>query len=109
MAITEITPEFSVSPQVTPDELPALAARGFRTIMCNRPDAEDPGQPPAADVQAAAERLGMVFAMVPVVSGQLDMDNVAAFKAAMANLPGPVLAYCRSGTRSRNLWMLAQG
>lgn len=109
MAITDITPAFSVSPQITPEDVPAIAARGFRTIMCNRPDGEDPGQPPAADVRAAAERHGLVFASVPVVSGQLRMENVAAFKAAMADLPGPVLAYCRSGTRSRNLWMLAQG
>ena len=108
MAITDITPDYSVSPQITPEDVPALAAMGFRTIMCNRPDGEDPGQPPAAEVRAAAERHGLAFAMVPVVSGRLGMDDVAAFGAAMAGLPGPVLAYCRSGTRSRNLWMLSR-
>ncbi len=108
MAITEITPDFSVAPQITAEDVADLAARGFRSVMCNRPDGEDPGQTPAAEIQAAAERHGLAFAMVPVVSGQLGMDNVRAFRAAMTDLPEPVLAYCRSGTRSRNLWTLAR-
>lgn len=109
MAITPITPDYSFTPQIAPEDVAGLAAQGFRSIMCNRPDGEDPGQPAAAAIRAEAERHGLGFAMVPVVSGQFDPGKVEDFKAAMAELPGPVLAYCRSGTRSRNLWMLAQG
>jgi sulfide:quinone oxidoreductase len=107
MAITEITPAYSVSPQIATDDVAALQALGFRSIMCNRPDGEGPDQTPEAEVRAEAERLGMGFAYVPVVSGQIDADDVADFRAAFERLPKPVLAYCRSGARCQNLWMLA--
>ena len=58
-----------------------------------------PGQPPVAEIRAEAERLGLAFAFVPVVSGGIDAEDVADFRAAVAELPAPVLAYCRSGTR----------
>jgi sulfide:quinone oxidoreductase len=108
MSITRITPDYSASPQIDAEDMAEIAALGFRSIICNRPDGEDAGQPPAADIRAAAERHGLAFAFVPVVSGQIDEGDVADFRAAVAELPAPVLAYCRSGTRSRNLWLLAQ-
>lgn len=107
MAITEITPAYSVSPQIAVEDVAAIKALGFRSIMCNRPDGEGPDQTPEAEVRAEAERLGLAFAYVPVVSGQIDEGNVADFRAAFEDLPKPVLAYCRSGTRCQNLWMLA--
>ena len=107
-SITTITPEYSTAPQIGTEDVAALAALGFRSIICNRPDGEDPGQPPVAEIRAAAERQGLAFAFVPVVSGQIDEGDIADFRAALADLPAPVLAYCRSGTRSRNLWLLAQ-
>ena len=61
MRIVEIDPEYSVSPQIKPSEVAEIAALGFRAIMCNRPDGEDPGQPGVAEVRAEAERLGLAF------------------------------------------------
>jgi uncharacterized protein (TIGR01244 family) len=108
MRIVEITPEYSVSPQIAPSEVAEAAAKGFRAIMCNRPDGEDPGQPEVAEVRAEAERLGLAFAFVPVISGGIVPENVAEFEDALGELPKPVLAYCRSGTRCQNLWLLSQ-
>ena len=107
MRIVEITPDYSVSPQITATDVAAIKGFGFRSIMCNRPDGEEPGQPEVAEVRAEAERLGLGFAYVPVVSGQIDGQDVEDFRAAIDRLEGPVLAYCRSGGRCQNLWMLA--
>lgn len=109
MAITEITPDYSVSPQISAGELAGIKERGFQSVLCNRPDGESPDQTPEAEIRAEAERLGLAFAYVPVVSGQIDAEDVADFRAAFERLPKPVLAYCRSGTRCQNLWMLAGG
>ena len=76
--------------------------------MCNRPDHESPDQTDAAVIRAEAERLGLGFAFVPVISGAIVPEDVDDFAAALAELPKPVLAYCRSGARCRNLWMLAR-
>lgn len=108
MSINKITPDYSVSPQISPDEVEGIAALGYRSIMCNRPDGESPDQTPVAEIAAEAERLGLGFAYVPVVSGRMDSQNVDDFREALDRLEGPVLAYCRSGTRSQNLWLLAQ-
>lgn len=107
MNLTRITPDYSVASQIAPADVAEIAALGFRSIMCNRPDAEDPGQPNFAEIDAAARARGLVTAHVPVVSGAIYEDDVEAFRAAMAELPSPVLAYCRSGTRCRNLWSLS--
>jgi uncharacterized protein (TIGR01244 family) len=108
MPIVEITPDYSVSPQITAADVADVKARGFRSIMCNRPDGEDPAQPGVAQIRAEAERLGLAFAFVPVVSGAIVPEDVDDFAAALDALPKPVLAYCRSGTRCQNLWMLAR-
>jgi sulfide:quinone oxidoreductase len=108
MTIIEIAPGYSVAPQIAPGDVAEIAALGYRSIMCNRPDGESPGQPPAAAVRGEADRLGLAFAFVPVVSGAIDADDVADFGAAIDRLPKPVLAYCRSGTRCQKLWLLAQ-
>lgn len=107
MSITEITPEYSVSPQIRPEDVVGIAALGYRSILCNRPDGESADQTPVAEVEAEAKRLGLGFAYVPVVSGQIDGQDVEDFRAAIDRLEGPVLAYCRSGGRCQNLWMLA--
>jgi uncharacterized protein (TIGR01244 family) len=108
MPITPVSPDYSASPQISREDVAEIAARGFRSIMCNRPDGEATDQPPADEIRAEAERQGLAFAHVPVVSGAITAENVADFEAALAALPGPVLAYCRSGARCQNLWMLAR-
>jgi sulfide:quinone oxidoreductase len=108
MTLNEITPDYSVAPQIGVADVADIASRGFRTIMCNRPDGEAPDQPDADEIRAEVERQGLTFAFLPVISGQIQPEDVAQFRDLIAELPGPVLAYCRSGTRCRNLWMLAQ-
>lgn len=108
MTVTEIAPDYSVAPQIGVGEVAEIAALGFRSIMCNRPDGESAGQPEVTAIRAEAERLGLGFAFVPVVSGRIGAGDVEDFREALAALPKPVLAYCRSGARCQNLWMLAQ-
>jgi sulfide:quinone oxidoreductase len=108
MTIIDITPEYSVAPQISVGDVKSIADKGFRSIMCNRPDGETADQPLVDDIRAEAERLGLDFAYVPVVSGNILQENVDDFRSAIGDLPKPVLAYCRSGGRCQNLWMLAQ-
>ncbi|MFX0541589.1 TIGR01244 family sulfur transferase [Roseovarius sp. S4756] len=108
MDLRKISDSFSVSPQIAPGDVPAIKEAGFLAIMCNRPDGEDAGQPDIAEVQAAAEDAGLAFRAVPIISGQLTEGDVADFKAALDDLPQPVLAYCRSGTRCTTLWSIVQ-
>ena len=97
----------SVCSFVAPADLIDLAAR-FRTIVNNRPDAEEPGQPSSSEIAEAAQRLGLEYVHIPVVPGQLTDDQVAAFAKVLADKPGPVLAYCRSGARAASLWALSR-
>jgi sulfide:quinone oxidoreductase len=108
MNMTQITPDYSVAPQIGVEDVAEIAARGFRSIMCNRPDGESPDQTEFAKIAAEAEARGLAVAFVPVISGSIFEEDVADFRAAMAGLPKPVLAYCRSGARCQNLWMLAR-
>ena len=108
MNYRQITDDYSVSGQIIPEEVAAIKAAGFRSVICNRPDGEQPGQPPADSVRAAAEAAGLEFRHIPVVSGQITEENVADQAAALETLPGPVFAYCRSGARCANLFALAK-
>jgi uncharacterized protein (TIGR01244 family) len=98
----------AVSPQISVAEVAEAQADGIRTIINNRPDGEQPGQPTAAEIGAAAKAAGLGYVHIPVDHSGFSMDQVEAMTAALAE-PGPVLAYCRSGTRSTFLWSLARG
>jgi len=98
-----------VSGQIEPDEVPELAASGFRLIVNNRPDGEAPeGQPFALEIEAAAKEQGVGFANLPFTAQTLTPDYVAEFAAILRKEDGPVLAYCKSGVRSSMLWAAAQ-
>lgn len=97
----------SVAPQIAPEDVAALAAAGFVAIVNNRPDDEDSGQPSGSAVQAAAEAAGLGYAAIPVTHAGFSARQVDAMAAVLAEADGPVLAFCRSGTRSCNLWALA--
>ena len=103
-----LSPQFAVSPQITPQDIPALKAQGYRAIIANRPDGEGADQPTFAEIETAAHEAGMQARYIPISGGMVGDDDVAAFRAALRDMPGPVLAYCRSGTRSTTLWSLAQ-
>jgi sulfide:quinone oxidoreductase len=97
----------SVCSFVSPAELPQVA-REFRTIVNARPDAEESGQPSSAEIEQAARRLGLEYVHIPVVPGQITDEQVAAFAEALDAKPGPVLAFCKSGTRAASLWALSR-
>ncbi|MEM9795456.1 MAG: TIGR01244 family sulfur transferase [Pseudomonadota bacterium] len=97
----------SVSPQLEPEDMAALADQGVRTVICNRPDAEIPPSHQAAAMQAAAEAAGLTFTYNPVAMPNLTMDAVTEQADAIDGAGGPVVAYCASGTRSAVLWALA--
>ena len=108
MDIRKINDAVSVAPQIMADEMAEVARLGFRTVINNRPDGESFDQPPAAVVEAAAQAAGLVYHYQPVTSGGLTVDDVLHFRELLATAEGPVLAFCRSGTRCANLWALAQ-
>ncbi|MDG4903928.1 MAG: TIGR01244 family phosphatase [Mesorhizobium sp.] len=108
MEYRQISEDYSVSGQIQPEDIVAIKDAGFKSIICNRPDDEQPGQPSADSVKAAAEAAGLAFRYIPVISGQLTMDNVEDQAEALDELEGPVFAYCRSGARCTNLYGLIQ-
>ena len=103
-----LSPQFAVSPQITPQDIPALKAQGYRAIITTRPEGEGADQPTFAEIEAAAHAAGMQARYIPISGGMVGDDDVEAFRSALRAMPGPVLAYCRSGTRSATLWSLAQ-
>jgi sulfide:quinone oxidoreductase len=104
MNIRPITNDYSVSSQILPSDLPQLKAKGFRAVICNRPDREEPGQPSFAEIAAAATAIGIEARYIPVRPDAIGADDVAAFGSAIKELPGPVLGYCRGGARAATLW-----
>src|SRR3546814_20721392 len=103
MDIKTINSQLGVSPQIQHDEVAAIAAAGYRSIICNRPDGEEAGQPPAAAIAEAAQRHKIGFAHIPVVSGQMTGTDAMLRANALDELPSPVLAYCSSGSRPDQL------
>jgi len=108
MEIARLSPDFAVGPQIRPEDLAGVAAAGFRAVVNNRPDGEEPGQPAAAEIEAEAARLGLAYRFIPVAHG-LPVEVAARELAAFLDAAdGPVFAFCRSGSRSAQLWSLAR-
>lgn len=108
MDVRLIVTGFSASPNVTKEDLPAVAEMGFRSVISNRLDGEDPGQASAHDMGAAAAAVGLEFVHIPVAGAGIGDAEIAALQQALATMPGPVLGFCRSGMRTTALWALAQ-
>jgi sulfide:quinone oxidoreductase len=102
-----ITSGLSVSPQITAEDVKTAKDHGFRAIICNRPDGEGMDQPNFEEIEGAAKALGLEARYLPIVAGKVMDDDAEAFGKLLEDLPGPVLAYCRTGTRSATLWSLA--
>jgi len=103
----QVTDQFSTSPQISEADVAAAAAQGFVLIINNRPDGEDPAQPTGAVIEAAARSAGLDYVAIPVRGGPTS-EQVAAVREAIDQADGPVLAYCRSGTRSIVTWAIGQ-
>jgi sulfide:quinone oxidoreductase len=101
-------PELSVTGRLDRPDIDALARAGVRTIINNRPDEEDPGQLPAAEARRIAEAHGIAYHHLPITAATLSRADVTAFAAALHNAPAPIVAHCRSGTRSALLWALVR-
>lgn len=107
MDIRQVVPGFAVSPQILPQEVAAAAELGYRTLICNRPDGEAADQPAIDAIKAAAKAAGVDFIALPVHPGNFTHELIDGMAVTLAEAPAPILAYCRSGTRSCMLWALA--
>ena len=101
-----LAPGFSVTGRLDRADIEALADAGVRTIINNRPDGEDPGQLPAAEARKLAEAKGIAYHHIPITAASLSRGDVDAFAATLRAAAGPIVAHCRSGTRSTLLWAL---
>lgn len=108
MDVRQLTPGLSVAPQIFATDVPKLKESGFRAIICNRPDGEGTDQPLFAEIEQAAQTLGIETHYLPAESGKVTDEQGKAFGDILAALPKPVLAYCRTGTRSTTMWALSQ-
>ena len=109
LTISAHTDHFATAPQIAPEDMPAIAAQGFSTVVNNRPDGEGgPDQPSSEAMAKAAQEAGLEYHYLPVISGQITPEQVARFAAILAAASGPVLAFCRSGARSTNIWRMGQ-
>lgn len=106
--IRKLTDKLSVAPQLHPNDADALKQHGFRSVLCNRPDYEADDQPAYRDVASAIDALGISTEFQPVSSQFITDEDVDSFAAHVKSLDGPVLAYCRSGTRCTVLWALSE-
>jgi len=108
MDIRTLSDTYSVSPQITPDDAAAIAAAGYKMVICNRPDGENPPEHQIDAVRQAVEAAGMTFVSNPFSGPTMGAEHVKAQGEAIARATGPVLAYCASGNRSSIMWALSQ-
>ena len=108
MDIRPLTAELSVAPQIAITDLREIANAGFRSVICNRPDEESPEHPSFGEIERAAVECGLQLRYLPAEPGKVSDPQGAAFAKLMAELPKPVLAYCRTGMRSTTMWALTQ-
>ncbi|MFA5487844.1 MAG: TIGR01244 family sulfur transferase [Candidimonas sp.] len=107
--INALSEDFAVAPQLGADDMQAVADAGFKSVIINRPDFEGGmDQPRSGDVIAAAQAAGLQIEYQPVVSGAMTQEDIERFAHLLRTLPGPVLAYCRSGTRCTHLYQAAR-
>lgn len=106
LSFRRIDGDFAVSGQITPDDVAKVAAAGFKSILCARPDQEEPGQPSFGLISQAAAKAGLKAEHIPV-SGQLTEGAMIRMERAMADLPRPIFGYCRSGARAGSLYAAA--
>jgi uncharacterized protein (TIGR01244 family) len=106
--LRQIAPDVCVAPQLTPEAMADLAALGFKSVVNNRPDYEEgPDQPTSAQVEAAAQAAGLVYAYLPVQPAYHSPEEIARMAELVAALPRPMVAFCRSGNRSGKLYQAA--
>jgi len=108
MQMNQITPDYTVSPQIALEDIPQIADAGFKTVLCNRPDAENPANLHIAAIREAVENAGLAFVENPFPSPMMTMEHVEKQSEILATVDGPVFAYCASGTRCSVVWSMVQ-
>ncbi len=108
MDYPKLSSTLTVAPQIRPDDLEAIAAAGYKTVINNRPDGEDIGQPSAELMATKAASLGLQYFHQPVVGGAISDNDIEEFERLMEHAEKPVFAYCRTGTRCTVLWALTE-
>jgi len=109
LPLRAVAPDVCVAPQLTPEAMAEAARAGFRSVINNRPDFEfGPDQPTNASIEAAAHAAGLEYRFLPVAGGYQSPKEIAAMAQLLRELPRPILAFCRSGNRSANLYLQAQ-
>ncbi|AZN72585.1 TIGR01244 family phosphatase [Georhizobium profundi] len=104
----QISDKLFVRPQLTADDIRQARVQGFAAIINNRPDGEEPGQPTAAENRSVAEGEQLAYAHIPVTAAQVSEGQVRAFQKALSEAGGPVLAHCKTGTRSATLYAIGE-
>ncbi|MCA0927657.1 TIGR01244 family sulfur transferase [Ruegeria profundi] len=108
MEIRPITPRYAVSPQITVEDVPAIAEAGFVKVICNRPNIEVPASLQSDVIGEAVRAAGMEYEVLELTHQTMTPENVALQREMAENCDGPVLAYCASGTRCSVVWALGQ-
>ncbi len=108
MELKRINDQVSVSGQIRPEDIAGIKAAGFTTIVNNRPDGEAPDQPAGAEIEAAAKDAGLTYISIPLGREGVSPEMVETTRKTLDESAGPVLCYCRTGTRSTTLWALSQ-
>jgi len=108
LPVHAIAPDVCVAPQLTADAMAEAAQAGFKSVVNNRPDFEHgPDQPTSAQIEAAARAAGLEYRHLPVAGGYQSPEEIAAMATLLAELPRPLLMFCRSGARSTRLYNAA--
>ena len=108
MRIGQLSEHYFVTGQIEPEHVARLAEQGIRTIVNNRPDGEEWGQPTSGEIAAAAAEHGIEYLHIPVVSGGISLQNIEDFRDRCAGLEPPILMFCRSGARSSMLFQMCR-
>lgn len=108
MEIEFIAENIAVSPQIKPETISELKELGFKTIVCNRPDGEEANQPSFAEIESACNKNNIKAVYIPIINGPISYATVDEFRQCLLEVSRPVLAYCRSGARSKTVFSLVQ-
>ncbi len=108
MKIVRLSEGLGVTAQITPEDVAEIAAAGYRVLVNNRPDNEDSSQPGSAALAAAARSAGLAYYALPVTAQTFPGSGFAEMRALLDDASRPVLAFCRTGTRSANLWVASR-
>ncbi|MEQ8311898.1 MAG: TIGR01244 family sulfur transferase [Sphingopyxis sp.] len=103
-----LSAQFSVAPQIGIDDVAEAKAQGFAMVINNRPDGEEPAAPQGDAIGHACAAEGLAYAAIPIGHAGFSHAQIDALDKLLRDATGPILAYCRSGTRSTHLWALAR-